>query len=263
MFARLAMLAIVAAVMTGICKGSNFDAGDPRFVETLTRYDPSWQKIRQEDGVEVYSRKTASGLLAFKALAVLQAAADRIITLMRDVEGSKRWMPKLILKEILYPVQDVDAITYTVTKLPWPASARDYVLRNVLSLDRHLKALVLRAWSIKDPRRPVASRYVRATIKSLTMVVRPRGNRTEIIFYSMVDPGGSLPTFIVNWVQKDWVYTFLKNVERSANKTVPRLLPGIKDLYQKLRVILVENPKIKPLFMPSLDKPIFKKRKPF
>ena len=180
-----------------------------------------------------------SDILAFKATGTLNAPIDQIMEVLRKIEISKEWMPDIEVKYMAEEFSDIDGITYSINKLPWPFSGRELLLRNKLRLDRKKKYLVIDIFSVEDASFPVGKGNVRAFMHMGHTYMRPVGKkRTEILFVFYLDPKGYIPAWLVNLKQKTLPYNFLKSLEEKAGTTHFELRPAFRNYLDQLNVIL-------------------------
>lgn len=194
-----------------------------------------WEKVYTKNGIVVYSQKVKhSKIVAFRAEAVLEASLERILALLRDVEGTIRWAPNMTEKSTIEEIDDLRAVTYSNNDLPWPAADRDMVLMNELRLDAENKYLVVDTYSIKHKDHPELKEIVRADMGYGTLEFRRHGPFASVRMTLLVDPRGSLPIWLVNMLQKKLPYQFLVALEGEAQRTEIPLRPGIKKLITQL-----------------------------
>ena len=199
-----------------------------------------WEQIFSKDGIDVYSQEMPdSDILAFKATGTLNAPIEQIMEVLRRVEIAKEWMPDTEVKYLVKEFSDLDGITYSVNKLPWPFSGRELLLRNTLRLDREKKYLVVDVVSVEDATYPVGKGNVRAFMHMGQTCMRPAGKQhTEVLFIFFLDPKGYIPSWLANMKQKELPYNFLKSLEEKAGKTHFELRPAFQDYLDQLNILL-------------------------
>ena len=197
-----------------------------------------WSPIFEKNGIKVYKQKLHDNpLLALRAHGKLNSSIESLLTIFRDVKGSLQWAPRLKERFILKNISESEAIVYEVRQLPWPCKNRDLVLHNKLFFDKQNKSLVLRTWSVDGfPQDPSNPEFVRADISYSAITMKPLSKETtkvEIVIH--VDPRGDIPKWLVNLIQKNWPYKFLKRIESRSHVIRPQLGPELKrfvsDLY--------------------------------
>jgi len=202
----------------------------------LCTMEGPWQTIFTDQGLTVYSQRIpGSKVLAFKADGYIEAPLDQIMEVMRRVEIVDEWMPDIREKFTLEAVSDVEVITYSINRLPFPFSDRELVLHNSVRLDRERRGMVLDMVSMDYNDYPVKKATVRAHMNCGEMLVRPIGTeKTEVELLLYVDPRGFIPAWLVNRVQKRLPYNFLKTLEKKAATTNFRLRPVYRQLLDDL-----------------------------
>ena len=105
---------------------------------------------------------------------------------------------------------------YQVFGLPWPVNDRDYVY-DARAYWKGEK-LVLALKSTKHPKAPKTI-GVRANLKHSYYYLTPKGeNKTHVVVEIHTDPMGSLPSWLVNIIQKKWPIKTLSGIRRMVKK---------------------------------------------
>ncbi|GAB4015198.1 MAG: hypothetical protein Fur0010_13950 [Bdellovibrio sp.] len=202
--------------------------------------DSDWKKDTVIDGFTIFTRsEEGSSILGFKLSGVLQAPIEQVMEHLRDVESSSEWTPGLVKKTTIEDISDIEAITYSVSDLPWPLKRRDYILHNKLFIHEKNKLLYVISYSIEDSRKPIDEDFVRADIGYSNIGLRPVSNKETYIEWTVfADPKGIIPSFIVNFYQKKFGVKFFHALEkRCVDKPTP-LRPGLTKMLNKLREII-------------------------
>ena len=139
----------------------------PLIADDITSHKHSmrgdWREIFARPGITVYSQKLPkSGLLAFRADALLEAPVGQVMEVLRRVDITDEWMPDTREKYILQVNSDLDVITYSLNHVPFPFADRELVLRNHVHLDKDRKYLVLDIYSVEFDGQPVKKGAVRS-----------------------------------------------------------------------------------------------------
>ena len=202
--------------------------------------DQEWEKKLNKNGITIYVQETPhSDLLGLKATGILKAPIDQIMAVLREVDISMEWMPDIKEKYTVRDYSDLEAITFSVNKLPWPFAEREMLLHNRLSLDEKKKCLVVDVYSVNLLDVPVKENAVRAHMYCGRTRLRPVGeNRTEIELILYIDPKGKIPVWLVNMVQKSMPYNFLSALEKKAMESRYALRPGLKKMLDSLLILL-------------------------
>ena len=192
----------------------------------------NWKIDRVSNGFTVYvSKSKSSGIVEIKVVGVLKAPLPAVMANLRDVEGAVEWTPSLIRRITVGKDSDTEAITYSVTDMPWPISDRSLIIRNQLKLDKKNKLLVVHSNSVEHSDAPESKGTVEAYMTYCRVALRPVGvAQSHIEFSAAVDPKGSIPIWIVNFYQKKWPVTFLKALEKRSRRPSPPLRPGLEKM---------------------------------
>jgi len=202
--------------------------------------EKAWKKEKEIEGYSIYSRnEEGSSILGFKLAGKIDAPIEQVMQHLRDVERSSEWTPGLVTKQTIEDKSDLEAITYSVSEMPWPLKSRDYIMHNELFLHKEKKLLYVISYSIDDPRKGLDDKYVRADIGYSNIGVRPvSDNETYIEWTVFADPKGVVPAFVVNFYQKKYGIEFFKALEKRCREKKLSLRPGLVKMLIQLRKIL-------------------------
>ena len=211
--------------------------------KALSIDDIPWKKSYVKDEITIYTKKIpGSDILAFKAKGIINAPIGQVMEVLRKVEISTEWMPGLRQKRTLKEISDLEAITYSINKIPWPFSDRELILHNKLWLDRVNKSVVVHSYSIDFKSQPPNPELIRAIVPNAQTTMKPTiDGRTKIELTIMVNPNGSIPTWLVNSVQKSMPFKFLKSLEKKARTSNYPLRPSFQKVLNDLQQISSEN----------------------
>lgn len=200
-----------------------------------------WEKIFDEKWITIYSQEVPkSDYLAFKAVTELKAPIDQVMEVLRQVENNVKWAPGLTEKYTLREISANEAYTYSVNEMPWPLNDRELVLHNKLYYDKKRNGLICDSYSVRSKDRPVAKKKVRAMMNGYMFIRYGKDKKHTYMEFSIIaTPGGNIPQWLANWVQKDIPYDFLKSLEKRARKTKHKLRPSFKEL-----LALIPSPKV-------------------
>jgi START domain len=196
-----------------------------------------WQKILEEDGVQIFLAEVPdSKFKAFRSKGIVKGNIEKYLALFREVGEMKKWSPKIIEKIVITEVSDIEAVTYQIDDIPWPAQDRDLILNNKLFFDKDEKTLKVLLHSVEDSRFPPKKDYIRAQVNWAVFSIRPHTKDTTYIdFMIHADPRGEIPAWIVNQIQRKWPLKFLKNSEKAVETFSLPVRPGVLMLYKQLQ----------------------------
>lgn len=182
---------------------------------------PKWEKVFEDDGILVESAESpGKSLPTFRATGVLQHNLYELLAVLDDVPRHLEWMVRMSASDTLQKLSDFDRVIYNRFDVPWPASDRDSVMQVLAELDRERHYVKLRFLRIKHPLRPEFEGVVRIpdlTSEAELTAIGP--NKTKVSYLIDIDPGGSLPSWLVEWVVERIPYQMLKKLQKQIVKT--------------------------------------------
>ena len=178
-----------------------------------------WQLKKTAEGISVYTRKVeGSPILEFKATMTIDAPVAKIIPLFENVEGLTSWYYQCTHSELVKDEGPQDKILYIVLHLPWPVTERDSVFMRSKSTDE--KNLNI-SYSIQALPELLGVRKGKIRVLMINSLWRftslPNG-KTEIYFRQHSNPGGSIPTFLINAMVVDIPFHSLKTLRQRIMK---------------------------------------------
>ena len=171
-----------------------------------------WKLVKQKNGIGVYTAPGGhDGLKLIKVTAEMTGSLQRVKQIFTDISIQKEWVYGT-RKSYLVNKQDENSLLYyNETGLPWPANNRDIVIHMVMEEDPGLKSLVIRQ-EADTGTLPLNKGLVRVRHLSGKWIFTETGNnKLKAFYYLDVDPGGSLPAWVVNlFIAKGPYETFVK-----------------------------------------------------
>ncbi len=197
-----------------------------------------WEFVRQDNGIKVYRRSMEnSDLLSFKGVGVVDAPIDVLLSVILDTRRTDEWTTNLkeakVVKWVNYPTV---FIQYDHIVTPWPLSDRLFVSQ--IKIDVNQKTYETRVtYSHTDY--PMANKgRIRGELDGSYYILRPidGGDKTLVIGVAVADPKGDVPTWLVNFYQRNWPLELIESLREQVAKPNINLLPRVKKLYQGFRV---------------------------
>jgi hypothetical protein len=191
-----------------------------------------WKLIKEKDQVKIFSMEAKGfDVIAFRSVGTLNAPIDQVMELLRRVEISTEWMPRLQEKYVIRDVSDYEAVTYSINDLPWPFTDREMVLNNRLVVHKQTNNMVVEIFSVEDEKAKRREKSIRAQVYlGQTWLKAISDKQTEVEVVILIDPKGKIPKWLVNLLQKNMPYKLLKGIERMASKSS---FP-VRDVYKKI-----------------------------
>ena len=156
-----------------------------------------WELKKNQNGIAIYTRTAAKGnIKELRVVCELNTTQDRLINTLQNIAGYSDWVYSNKKSEILKKTDAPSIIYYTQSKLPWPIKDRDLVIE--LNIKRSPDALAVEAKSLPSYL-PDKAGYIRVPYSlALWKVTQAPGNNLKVDYVFSVDPGGSIPSWLIN-----------------------------------------------------------------
>jgi hypothetical protein len=194
----------------------------------------AWTKIDEADGIAIYRREVAgSDVIAFRGEGVIAAPLARVASVAFDTSRAPEWIDSLAEARVVRRISETEYVEYDHFKMPVLVKDRDFVTRNKIEYDPAHQTLTIRLRSTTDPAAPPTD-HVRGELISSTFVLTPTadGKATRVSGDIQCDPRGSLPKWLVTFVQKDWPHATVKSLRAQVAKSNIVESPVIRKLVE-------------------------------
>ncbi|NXP45631.1 PPCT protein, partial [Heliornis fulica] len=160
-----------------------------------------------------------SGLYEYKIFGGLEDCPPKIcVDVYMDLEFRKQW--DKYVKELYEKTFDGEKVIYWEVKYPFPLSNRDYVyIRECREMDVDgRKIWVVLAQSVSVPQCPEEPGIIRVKSYKQTLAIESDGKTgSKVYVYYFDNPGGMIPSWLVNWAAQSGVPTFLKDIQKACH----------------------------------------------
>jgi START domain len=178
-----------------------------------------WTLRREKDGIDIYSRP--SDCSKFNDIRVdmdLPGTIEQLAAILRDVNNYTDWVYATRTSAMVKKVSENEVIYYAEVGTPWPAANRDYYadLKIVINPANH--CMNVSSVGMKDYQ-PEKKDFVRVPMsKGSWNVTTQSPNRIHLQYILQIDPGGSIPAWVLNsFVAKAPLETF-SNLKRKMEE---------------------------------------------
>lgn len=177
-----------------------------------------WELVKDEDGIKVFL-KSVPGLKIkeFKGVTNINSSLDSILAVLYDADACPQWVYNCEEATRLRDIGFYEAYIYQVIDFPFPAKDRDLVLHTVMTQEPKSKEVTLTLNSAPDyiPR----TKNVRIKKSTGYYLLQPLPDgAVEVTWQHYTDPGGRLPTWIVNALLVDTPFKTLKNLKKIVHE---------------------------------------------
>lgn len=177
-----------------------------------------WTLKSNKDGIKVFTRtESTSGLKEIKVQCAVKASLSQMVALVMDVNAGVDWVYATKSSSLLKKVSASELYYYSEVEMPWPLTNRDFISH--LSVSQHPETKIV---TINGPTVPgyvpEKEDIIRVQHSTGKWVLTPAAGQQVYIDYTLlVDPGGSIPTWLVNlFATKGPTETFRKLKEQIA-----------------------------------------------
>lgn len=205
MYARLAMLLLL---LTGVNK-------------TLAQTD--WKLNTDKEGIKIYTSLVAnSKIKAVKVNCNVHATLSQFITVLLDIKSAHEWVYHTKSATLIKQVSPSELYYYSEVNIPWPVQNRDFVAHLTVTQHPVTKVVTVDGPAVAGMV-PVKDNIVRIEHSTGKWVITPLANGYLNIVYTLhVDPGGSLPAWLINMFATEGPYKIFEKLKEQLQKPAYR-----------------------------------------
>ena len=186
--------------------------------EFQPKYGREWHKIRHDSKRNITTwmrQEDGKTFRSFKIQAELEGSMVSVARLMLDFQGYDKWYWQVMDAQLLKQVSSTEYLVYLVHRAPVGLPNRDVVLRGmVVPQTRTQKTMTLKIVAEPNylPRNP---QLVRMPAQEITSRFTPLKNGNVMLeTEGYVDPGGKIPLWAANFVQRSAPYAITLAMQR-------------------------------------------------
>jgi len=174
----------------------------------------NWELKKNENGIAVYTRKVKDEKLKeIRVVTELACTTAQLINVLQDINNYNKWV-YFNKKTSLLKKTNESLIYYTETEAPWPVTGRDLILELIIREVPGTQNLDIKVRSRPDYLPPKKD-LVRVPYSLATWKVVPIApNRLKVDYTFSVNPGGSIPTWLVNMAATVGPYNSFVNLKK-------------------------------------------------
>jgi ribosome-associated toxin RatA of RatAB toxin-antitoxin module len=203
------------------------------FVPLKKEQNSEWVLKKNSNDVSVFTRDLEdSDFKELKSVTQLKTSLSSVVALLNDWENYPKWVYKCGKSLTIKKVANLEVIHYQTVIAPWPADNRDFVVDVKINQDPLTKVVIQKATCLPDfiPKLPD---HVRITEFKASWTLTPLKNGMINIEYQLlVNPGGSVPAWIINLAVVDGPFETMVNMRDWVKK----------DTYQKASLPFITEP---------------------
>ena len=171
-----------------------------------------WEFVREKDNVKVY-RKEVGDRTAFRGIGIIEGTPEKLVGIIHNPKRWKFWIDDLDEGKLLEKKSDFHFVFLQEIDAMWPVKNREIVFESILSRVGPSQIL-LEMKSVNHPKAPTNSN-VRAKVSFTRYRIDPlEGNRMQVTFENLSDPGGRIPDFMVDWASKSFPVSIIEGLRK-------------------------------------------------
>lgn len=173
---------------------------------------------KDQDSIKVYTCHTDTS--RFKSIVTeltIKTTLDQLKRFILDIPNYTQWQYNTVEATVIRKVSESELIYRTVIEAPWPVMNRDMVvhIRTKYTPNNELIITTESENGIVPEKKGfvrVPSSYAKWTVKM------KKKNQLQIKYTMQIDPGGSVPAWLVNWVCAEAPYQSFKKLKELIEK---------------------------------------------
>jgi hypothetical protein len=168
-------------------------------VVILGKTQDNWTLKTNKEGIKIFTRHSEdSKINILKVECELPSTVSQLVAVILDIKSADQWQYNTSHFELVKQVSPSELYYYAESQFPWPASNRDYVSHIVITQNAKTKKVSIDAVNVPDMV-PLKTNKVRIINSVGKWTITPISkNLIGIEYVLQVDPGGSLPAYIIN-----------------------------------------------------------------
>jgi hypothetical protein len=175
-----------------------------------------WELEKDKDGVKVYTRVVSgSSIKEYKAVANIKADRVAIARVLTRVGDLQNWMPNVEKSKMVKKMSNTSIIGYYTVDLSWPIDNRDIVLDLWVETNKD-KGITYIKMKENQTAYAEVDGYTRIKKAEGFYKLTKNGNTTDLVYQFHSEPGGSLPTSIINMFIVDGPYDIIQALKEKV-----------------------------------------------
>ena len=172
-----------------------------------------WEFVREKDNVKVY-RKEVGDRTAFRGIGIIEGTPEKLVGIIHNPKRWKFWIDDLNEGRLIEKKTDFHFVFKQEINAVWPVRNRELVFESKI-LRKGPSQILLEMKSVPHPSARVESGNVRATVTFTRYRIDPlEGNRMQVTFENLSDPGGRIPDFMVDWASKSFPVSIIEGLRK-------------------------------------------------
>ena len=186
-----------------------------------TCFAQEWKLNSSKDGITSYTREVpGSKINALKMESDFDGSTSQLVAVILDIKGCTDWLYSTKSCAVVNTVSPSELYYYSEIIFPWPTANRDFVSHLKVTQDPASKTVTINAENVAMFV-PEKKGIVRINQSVGKWTIRPIAkNKIHVVYELQVNPGGSLPSWLVNMLSVKGPYESFKKLREQVKKPV-------------------------------------------
>lgn len=160
--------------------------------------DNNWEFVVEKPSIKVYTRTTnTSDIKELRILADFDGQIDTLLLILNEATNYPSWVYKCAKSEPISPGEGYNTAYSAISDFPFPMSDRELVAKSNQWKDEEGRLIQQTVSAAEDI--PIKPGIVRIKDYSAKWIMEQTDTNTiHVEYISTVDPGGNIPTWIIN-----------------------------------------------------------------
>ena len=178
-----------------------------------------WYLEKEEHNIEVFVAKTeGSAVKSFRGVVNVESSLKSVLSVIGDASSYPRWLHNCKSATTIKRVSENEVFNHIVTDMPWPVADRDSVVHSIKTQNNLTGQVSIKMIS-KPELLDKLPKAVRITdMQGLWELTPLENGQLKILYQMSIDPGGSIPKWLVNSMVIDIPFHTLNNLRRMAKE---------------------------------------------
>lgn len=183
--------------------------------------EAEWEELFEDAGITVWQREIPnSSLVEFRGRGIIESPIEKILAVLRNDTRKTEWMKNCVDARTIVLKSASKGIIYNRTGSPaFFISDRDIVLEGSTKAYPKKKRIRIDFWKTTHDNAPEISGVVRMPhLEGHWELIELAPGKIDATYQVQADPGGMIPTWMVNWVNKKLPFHTVYNLRSQVKK---------------------------------------------
>jgi hypothetical protein len=174
--------------------------------------DEGWKLRKDKNGIKIYTRPThVSPVNAFKGVMEIKADISAMTAFLMDIDNYPVWVEMCADSKVIKQFSVTERYMYNTSHFPWPVKDRDVVTYRKWFQDPETLSVQVDFVGSTDFIPPQEGMLRLPLLVGYYQLTQKENGNLEVIFESIAEAGGWIPSFVINWTIVGMPYrTFTK-----------------------------------------------------